>query len=372
MDESTANRDVVHWLILLRVPGLSPRKITELLTRYTQPAHIINAGRDELIACGLSPDAIEALRHPDRKSIDADCEWLSAPGNTLVTIKDESYPPLLRQIHDPPPVLFVRGNPEVLATPQFSIVGTRNPTPGGKRTARRFARELGLCGLTITSGLAAGIDAAAHTGAVDAGAATIAVLGCGPDVIYPRVNRELAGLICGKGALLSEFPPGTQPLPGNFPRRNRLISGLSVGTLVVEAALNSGSLITARLAMEQGREVFAIPGSIANPMTRGCHALLRDGAKLTEQTADVLEEIGRLYAVVRQSGFSNVPQADGTPYLDGNGKVLLDNIGYEPVTIDTLVEETGISANAAAAVLLNLELQDLIESLPGGGYVRKN
>lgn len=371
MDESTANREVEYWLILLRAPGLTPLKIKELLIHFTQPAHIVHADRLSLVACGLEQETIEAIRCPDRRAIDTDSEWLTEQGNHLVTIQDPQYPALLKQIHDPPPVLFVRGNPEVLNTAQVSIVGSRNPTPGGRRTAMNFSRELGLCGLTVTSGLAAGIDSAAHAGALEVDTSTIAVLGNGLDIIYPPANRSLAELILAKGALISEFVPGTKPLPVNFPRRNRIISGLSAGTLVVEAAMNSGSLITARLAMEQGREVFAVPGSIANPVARGCHALIRDGAKLTEQTTDILEEIGHIQALLRAAATPDVPEAVRGFQLDADGKVLLDSIGYDPVTIDMLVEETGISANAAAAVLLNLELQELIESLPGGGFVRK-
>ena len=209
-------------------------------------------------------------------------EWLSQPGNHVVHFQDAAYPALLKQIADPPPLLFVRGDRDYLAQPQLAIVGSRNPTHTGRALAREFAAHLASFGLTITSGLASGIDGAAHQGAIEAGGTTLAVTGTGLDRVYPARHRDLAHRVAENGALVTEFPPGTAPLAANFPRRNRLISGLSLGTLVVEAALRSGSLITARSALEQGREVFAIPGSIHNPLARGCHALIRDGAKLVE------------------------------------------------------------------------------------------
>jgi DNA processing protein len=325
-----------------------------------------------LTACGLKQETINAVCRPDRRAIEADLEWLEAGGNHFISCQDPGYPALLNQIPDPPAGLFVHGMPDVIITTQVAIVGSRNPTPGGRRNAQEFARNLGLLGITVTSGLAAGIDSASHYGALDAGALTIAVMGNGLDTVYPAANRLLADRISERGALISEFPPGTKPLPANFPRRNRIISGLSVGTLIVEAAISSGSLITARLAMEQGREVFAVPGSIHNPVAKGCHALIRDGAKLTERIEDILEEIGQLYTLVKQAGDNAVTTAGCNQPLDGQSKVLLDQIGYEPVTIDRLIEETHIPADAAMVALLNLELHELVESLPGGGFVRKN
>jgi len=216
----------------------------------------------------------------------------------ILTLHDPAYPALLKEIADPPPLLFVRGDPAVLSRPQLGIVGSRNPTPGGRSLAEDFARSLSRCGLVVTSGMALGIDAAGHRGALRGGGTTLAVAGTGPDRIYPARHRDLARAIVEQGAIISEFAPGTPALPSNFPRRNRIISGLSLGVLVVEAACRSGSLITARLAAEQGREVFALPGSIHNPLARGCHHLIRQGAKLVEDIEDIVEELGPLAAVI--------------------------------------------------------------------------
>lgn len=371
MEESKANRDLENWLILIHASGLSPIKLKELLVQFKQPGCIIRAEISQLTGCGLKQETIHAIYHPDQKAIEADIEWLNSPGNYFISILDAGYPALLKQIPDSPPGLFIRGNQNVLGTTQVAIVGSRNPTPGGRRVAREFAQNLGLRGITITSGLATGIDSSAHLGALDVDSITIAVLGNGLDTVYPSANSMLADRICDRGALVSEFPVGTKPIPANFPRRNRIISGLSTGTVIVEAAMNSGSLITARLAMEQGREVFAVPGSIRNPVARGCHALIREGAKLTERIEDILEETGQLNTVVKQAAPSSHGSEGFYQMLDEGGKVLLDYIGYEPVTIDQLIEESGMSANMAAAVLLSLELNDVIESLPGGSFVRK-
>lgn len=372
MDESNANREVVDWLILIRAKGIPPIKLREMLSIIGHPAQITCAESEQLSRIGLSQSTIDSILAPDWNDIEADLGWLNEAGNHFISYLDPDYPELLRQITDPPLGLFIRGSIDMIGCSQIAIVGSRNPTAGGRRIAMSFAEALGTNGLTITSGLALGIDSAAHLGALNAGAPTIAVLGNGIDTIYPAINQKLADRIVDNGALVSEFPLFTRPLPQNFPRRNRIISGLSVGIVVVEAALKSGSLITARHAMEQGREVFAVPGSIQNPLTRGCHALIRDGAKLTENIEHILEEIGQLDALVRQA-HTPCSAGDGeNERLDEQSKLLLDNIGYEPVTIDLLVEETGISANLTAATLQKLELQNLIESLPGGSFARKN
>jgi DNA processing protein len=275
-------------------------------------------------------------------------------------------------------VLFVEGDATALSMPQLAVVGSRNPTALGRDTAEQFAAHLAAAGLAITSGLALGIDAAAHRGALAAGGRTIAVMGCGPDAVYPRAHAGLAAEIAASGALVTDLPTGTPPLKQHFPRRNRIISGLSVGTLVVEAALQSGSLITARLAAEQGREVFAIPGSIHNPMARGCHRLIRQGAKLVETADDIFAELGALVATLRAGVHAGATSAEATdaqevsgPALDKDYEILLDALGFAPAGIDTLVARTGLAADAVASMLLILELDGRVAQQPGGGYCRR-
>jgi len=371
MDEKRSNHDPLPWLVLSRANSLSSVKLSELVSIFGDAGQITGADAGRLAGLGLTPAGIRSLHHPDWRSIEADLRWLESPGNSLLLCCQPDYPGLLREITDPPPCLFVRGNTAALGTMQIAVVGSRKPSHAGRRTATAFARALARQGVTVTSGLAAGIDSAAHHGALEENGITVAVLGCGPDRIYPPNNESLAESICEDGAVISEFPPGTRPYPGNFPRRNRIISGLSAGTLVVEAAARSGSLITARLAMEQGREVFAIPGSVYNPLTRGCHALIRNGAKLTENIEDILEETWPLAAQSAENRDKGDVRADLNERLDEGAKLLLDNIGNEPVTLDFLIEETRISANSALAALLKLEFYNLIELLPGGSYMRK-
>lgn len=350
------------WLGLIRAPGLGPATLLPWLQEGQDP-------------CGLlaSPPAPlrAALAEIPWQRVEQDLQWLGGARNHLVPIHSPDYPALLRDIADPPLALFVHGDPALLGLPQLAMVGSRNPTAGGRQTAHDFARYLGGAGLAITSGLAVGIDAAAHLGALDGGGVTLAVTGTGLDRVYPASHRELAHRIAERGALVSEFPPGTPPLPGNFPRRNRIISGLSVGTLVVEAALRSGSLITARQALEQGREVFAIPGSIHNPLARGCHALIRQGAKLVETAGDIAEELGSLLGGLSASGDAAPPPAPAAETLaDPEYRQLLDALGYDPVTVDGLVARTGFSAEAVSSMLLLLELEGHVSSSPGGFFVR--
>ena len=372
MEETVTSQDLVSWLVLIRSPGLSPITIKKLLYEFGSPNQLVNADRDLLVEKGLKPQSITYFQHPDWKKIESDLVWLDKSGNHFISCIDKHYPQLLRNIPDPPTGLFVSGDVEIMNQPQIAIIGTRKPTPGGKRVAIEFAYRLGNCGITVTSGLAVGIDTAAHQGALASDRPTIAVLANGLDMVYPRSNRELAEKICEEGALISEFPVFTNPIPANFPRRNRIISGLAVGTLVVEAAIKSGSLITARLAMEQGREVFAVPGSIFNPVSCGCHALISDGAKLTSNIEDIFEEIGPLCSVVKDSKSGRMIPEKVNEVLDEGHKLLLDNIGYEPVTIDQLVTETGISVHSATVLLLDLEIFGLLDSLPGGRVARKN
>jgi len=305
--------------------------------------------------------------------VEKDLAWLNGGGNRLLTIRDESYPPRLADTADPPLLLFVHGDPDYLLQPQLAIVGSRNPSHDGIALAEDFAAYLAGCGLTICSGLAAGVDAAAHRGALHCAAGTVAVTGTGLDRVYPAQHRELAHRIAENGALVSEFPPGTPPLAANFPRRNRIISGLSVGTLVIEAALRSGSLITARQALEQGREVFAIPGSVHNPLARGCHALIREGAKLVETGEHVLEELASQLALPALAAESPRQRAETSPQreeLSGDYSELLELMGYEPVAVDQLVQRSGLTPEQVSSMLLLLELEDRVHSSAGGRYTR--
>jgi DNA processing protein len=298
-------------------------------------------------------------------------EWLQHENHHLIGLGDDAYPELLAGIAGPPPQIYVNGDPEVLHLPALAIVGSRNPTTGGARNAFEFARHLGETGFCIVSGLAQGIDAAAHRGALAAGAPTVAFLGHGIDRVYPAANSELAREIAARGALVSEFPMGTPPGRALFPQRNRLISGLSLGTLVVEAARRSGSLITARLAAEQGREVFAIPGSIHNPLSRGCHQLIRQGAKLVEAADDIVGELaplaGHLLGSMHEPGLSGRTQAEPDE-ADTEYVKLLEGLGHDPVTTDELVERSGLTIDQVSSMLLILELEGKIEKLSGGRY----
>jgi DNA processing protein len=291
--------------------------------------------------------------------------WLEQKNNVVITYNEANYPSQLKEIADPPPLLFVRGNPDLLSYPQIAIVGSRNPSSLGEETAFGFAKTLSRHGFVITSGLALGIDAASHRGALSAKGYTVAVAGTGLDRVYPARHKELATEIVNTGVMISEFPPGTTAKANHFPRRNRIISGLCQGLLVVEAAKQSGSLITARMALEQNREVFAIPGSIHNPLARGCNALIREGAKLVETTQDILEELNQYY----QQDEKITPLAMES-ILDLEQQTLLNRVMFSPTSIDTLVENTGESVEVISSMLLILELQGYLEATPGGCYMR--
>ena len=352
---------------MIRTPGIGPRNGAALLERFGRPENIFAASAADLSRIlGERADTLEILsRGPDIPGVEADLDWLAGEDRHLITRADPGYPPLLGTLADPPLALFVHGDPAVLQAPQLAIVGSRNPSPAGRENAVAFARAAAHVGLVITSGLALGIDGAAHQGALDVGGATIAVAGTGLDRVYPARHRELAHRIAAHGALVSELPSGSPPLKEHFPRRNRILSGLALGTLVVEAAVRSGSLITARLAAEQGREVFAIPGSIHSPLSRGCHALIRDGAKLVETLDDIVAELGPLAA-------SAAPRAGASPPLtpDPDAEQLLKTLGYEPVSVEILVERTGLTAATVSSMLLQMELNGLVAVCPGGSYVR--
>ncbi|MFP5418392.1 MAG: DNA-processing protein DprA [Gammaproteobacteria bacterium] len=308
-------------------------------------------------------DALQA--GPDPAELDAAHAWLAQPGNSLMTLADTDYPPALLEIADPPAVLYCKGRRALLRQPALGIVGSRNATPQGVRDAEAFAHALSDAGLTIVSGLALGIDAAAHRGGLAGAGASIAVIGTGLDRIYPARNKALAHALAETGLIVSEFPLGTAPLPGHFPRRNRLISGLSRGVLVVEAAPGSGSLITARVATEQGRDVFAIPGSIHSPLARGCHALIKQGAKLVESAADVLDELAWLRPLSPPEPGGDKGRAASR---DTATDAVLNALENAPITLDTLVQRTGLTLEALSAKLLALELDGQIASLPGGRY----
>jgi len=344
-----------------------------MLKHCGNAADCFKATDSALAALDVSAEARAALRQPDWTAAEQDWQWLERIGAGLTAITDIDYPPLLAQIPDPPVLLYTRGDLSLLASPQLAMVGSRNPSVEGRRNAEEFAAYLARCGLTITSGMALGIDTASHRGALKAGGRTVTVWGTGLDRPYPPRHREFAEEIAAQGLIVTEFPPGTPPLPAHFPRRNRVISGLSVGTLVVEAARQSGSLITARLASEQGREVFAIPGSIHNPMARGCHRLLRDGAKLVESAADVLEELAPLLklelpAPVTEAGDVLPAQAPDDPEY----RLLLNSLDFAPTSVDALVERTGLTPDVVSSMLLMLELQGQVEASPGGRYSRVN
>lgn len=361
------------WLILGLAPGLHGGMLDPLMQRFGDITAVVAAGRRELREAGVKPGSVAGITQPDERLLERCREWLEEPGAQLVTWTDAEYPSLLRDICDAPAVLFVRGNATALTLPQLAIVGSRNATPGGCDTARNFAAHLGRAGFCITSGLALGIDAAAHGGALGAGASTVAVCATGPDRIYPARHADLAAAISVNGAVVTEFPPGSAPLRDRFPQRNRLISGMSVGTLVVEAGLRSGALITARLAGEQGREVFAVPGSIHNPVARGCHLLIRSGAKLVEESRDIIEELGGLLAGIDESVRQDdtQPRAASTRRRDPEYQRILEFMGWDPVTVDSLVNRSGLTAEQVSSMLLILELEGCVEPLAGGRYMQR-
>ena len=348
------------WLRLTLIPGISGETQRKLLAAFGLPEAIFAAGRLEVRS--VIGDKADLLFDGDStEAIEHSLAWASQPGQSIITLADGGYPPALLEIADPPSVLYVRGNPDLLHRRGLAVVGSRNATPQGTQTAESFARHLAAQGLCIVSGLALGIDAAAHRGALAAPGETVAVIGTGADRIYPARNKDLAIAIAERGAIVSEFPLGTPAVAYNFPRRNRIISGLARGVLVVEAAPESGSLITARLAAEQGREVFAIPGSIHSPVARGCHKLIKQGAKLVETAQDILEELGNFAATLTPVAASPAA-SDESPILAA--------LGHDPCSLDDLVERTGQSADQLLPELLSLELGGSLAPLPGNRYQR--
>ena len=373
----THTEGLADWLRLMLTEGVGPQTARELLSHFGLPENIFGANYSALQKCVSEKLALTLSSAPDdhiRTQIDATLEWCMHTGNQVLTFADANYPSSLLTIADPPPVLYVKGRAELLNRKTIAMVGSRNATLQGIQNARRFAHVLSTAGLTVVSGLALGIDGAAHEGAlseVTTEGSTIAVTGTGLDLVYPAKHRELAHQIAVHGCLVSEYPLGTPGIASNFPRRNRIISGLSQGVLVVEAAAQSGSLITARSALEQGRDVFAIPGSIHSPLSKGCHQLIRQGAKLVESAQDILEEIH----------IQNFPLKEkfSPPYVDVNAAVnsvnpsamtiqLLHAAGHDPVSVDELAARTTMTMAEVQASLLELELEGRIERLASGMY----
>jgi len=364
--------EVFAWMALSRAPALDFPILSAAFERLGGIAGFIESSDEARQSAGVPVAAREYLRSAAGSPSAVERAWIETEGNHLVTFTDPRYPASLGVLERRPIALYVAGRPEVLHEPQLSIVGSRNPTPAGRDTAFAFAESLAECGLAITSGLAAGIDSAAHRGALAAQGITLAVLGNGIDSIYPRGNQRLSEEIRFRGALVSEFPLGTPPRRENFPQRNRIIAGLSLGTLVVEAARRSGSLITARLAGDQNRELFAVPGSIHNPLSRGCHELIRQGAKLTETVADILSELNfsAFFERARRVPGSPDSAAELAAGMDKEHKILLDALGFDPADLDMLVVRTGFKAEAVSSMMLILELEGHVQAAPGGRYSR--
>lgn len=355
----SSDASLAAWLRLTLTRGVGLETQRRLLSVFGLPEHIF-AAAGTAVRAAVGERAARALAAFDGdEQVARTLAWASQPGNHLITLADVAYPQALLEIADPPTLLYVKGRPDLLNSRALAIVGARNATAQGASNAEQFARELSRGGLTIVSGLALGCDAAAHTGALDGVGSTVAVVGTGADRIYPPRNQELARRIAEHGAIVSEFPLGTPALRDNFPRRNRIISGLARGVLVVEAAARSGTLITARLAGEQGREVFAIPGSIHSPLSKGCHQLIRQGAKLVDDARDILSE---LQPAPPPETAVETPTGDGSP--------LLDAMGFDPVGIDVLSQHTGLTADTLSAMLLSLELENRVALLPDGRYQR--
>lgn len=350
-----------YFLALNRIHKMGSRTVAKLLARWPSLSDMFCLSADQLKQAGLPPKVADAIATFDLNQVDADMRWQEANNHFLLTWSDPEYPALLKEIFDPPVVLYAIGSLSCLQQPAIAMVGTRNPSSTGSETARRFAFELAAKGITIVSGLALGIDAQAHTGSMDAGGKTIAVMGTGIDCIYPRRHVALAERVCQNGLLMSEFPLKSPPVAGHFPRRNRIISGLSSSTLVVEAAIRSGSLITARLALEQNRDVLAIPGSIHNPQSRGCHYLLQQGATLVTSSDDVLDEINLNYKPIT-AGKTHEMLADGN-------KNLVKCIDFEVTTVDQIIERSGLTLETVFCELADLELDGFVNAVPGG-YMR--
>jgi DNA processing protein len=371
------------WILLGRLPEVGPATYHKLIQYYGSPQAALAqaASNSQLLANAQTRRLLNDCRqarlhggqHPLLSQVEQDLSWLRANSGYLICFNDPLYPPLLKTTPNPPPVLYVQGNPALLSLPQLALVGSRNPSPSGCQLAYDFACQLASQGLLITSGLALGIDSASHQGALAAPGKTIAVLGTGLDRIYPARHRTLAQTIAEQGALVSEFPLGTAPQASHFPRRNRIISGLSLGILVIEASVKSGSLITARYALEQGREVFAIPGNIANPLSRGCHALIKQGATLVETIADIQAELpSGLIQQHWQASYQQLQCQLTHQTLSADEQLLLSKVDFTPCSIDQLIERSGLAVAKLAASVVKLEMAGLIDKNPEGYCLRKS
>lgn len=368
------HEQLLRWLSLQATPGIGDISLQKIMQHYGSIQSLCQASTRSLQSllghkAGLVERAIAKPLLEDQfaKTLD----WLAQHQHHILMLQDEGYPKLLKEIPDPPPILYIDGDVDALRMPQLAIVGSRSPSAQGRINAGLFSSDLAARGLAITSGMALGVDTAAHEGALKKDGLTLAIAGTGVDVIYPARNKELATKIRMSGALVSEFPLGCTPRRENFPRRNRIISGLSLGVMVVEATVRSGSLITAHLAAEQGREVFAIPGSIHTPQARGCHLLIREGAKLIETAEDILNELGVLlsYSKVETVTNKDVPDPQACS-LDSQAEPLLAYLGFDPVSVNELVERSGLTADVISSMLLRMELLGQVESGPGGRYIR--
>ncbi len=352
--------DLTAWVTLSVAPGLTHDAFRQLLVAFGDPIEILGAERADLAAASSDRAARAVLSPAPVELLSKVSDWLEDPANHVVTLGDAAYPRALLDTPDPPPLLYAKGRLELLNVPAFSIVGSRNATEQGVAHAEAFGRALSDAGLAIVSGLASGIDAAAHRGGLAGASRSIAVVGTGLDTVYPARNRDLAHALAENGCIISEFALGTAPIASNFPRRNRIISGLGCGCLVVEAALSSGSLITARLANEQGKDVFAMPGSIHSPLTKGCHALIKQGAKLAETAADILEELKLPGSVQQPPAASDLEDTDP----------LLSHLGFDPCDFETLTARMGLEPSCVAELLTRWEIEGRIEALPGGRFQR--
>lgn len=364
---------------MLNAPSFGGASIIELLESFGAVSAIAAAGERALKRHHLADETIQAIVRPDENKIESDLEWLSQSNHHLLCWDDDAYPALLRRINNPPAALFIAGDPGCLWQPQIAVIGSRNPTSGGLDHARDFSATLSRQGMTITSGLASGIDTAAHKAALDAGGLTIAVNGTGLDRIYPNSSRKVAERVRLQGAMVSELPLGSPPLRQHFPSRNRIISGLSLAVLVIEAGLNSGTLITARKAAEQGRDVFALPGSLHNPMAKGCHRLIREGARLVETTADIMQELGPVAAELQmeirlrlEKELTEQEPVDVPPGLldDSDYSIVWEQLGFDPKPVDEIIRQSGISAREVSSMLLMMELKGMVKNLGNGRYIR--
>lgn len=369
------NSEIKNWLALKAIPGISDNLYKRLIEKFGSPEEVLKAEEKALARVPeIKRDVVRTIREKRVPASSADrdvakeLELIKRHKIDIITLNDVSYPPSLKAIYDPPPLLYVKGKIKRKDKNAIAIVGSRRATTYGRLTAQRLSAQLAAQGITIISGMARGIDSEAHKGALAVGGRTIAALGCGIDVVYPPENRALEERIASSGAVITEFPFGTRPFAGNFPKRNRIISGLSLGVIIVEAAQRSGALITARLALEQGREVFAVPGSTTSPYSKGTHNLIKEGAKLVEDIDDILEELRPLIEIAKEKGKES--QDSLRPLLSKEEEIIYNLVTQEPKHIDLLIQESKLSAQKVTGILMNLQLKRLVKELFGKNFVR--